>query len=261
MRRLHSRKLISLVISNGCPIRGIYLQLNSKYYNFLYVKWILYKNISAALSNIALFVIFVRTLNFFSQFFLYFSTLTHFSFVRFLLRLLPTAPAAALAALERPSVSPWTALCVTLNGPLCLTYSLFVLELLTVCRLASWPSVAWPPDRLSPGLLTVCAGLLSRSSISKSPVNLHLQYFFIPMFLLWRFYLFKSVLWNWLKVLWYRFMCLLLLDKCFFAITFVKFFKNVHCICVTCKPKACVIKSTSCRNVESFFVTSNLHTC
>ena len=43
---------------------------------------------------------------------------------------------------------PWTALCVTLNGPLCLTYSLFVLELLTVCRLASWPSVAWPPDRL-----------------------------------------------------------------------------------------------------------------
>jgi hypothetical protein len=115
----HSRKLISLVISNGCPIRGIYLQLNSKYYNFLYVKWILYKNISAALSNIALFVIFVRTLHFFSQFFLYFSTLTHFSFVRFLLRLLPTAPAAALAALERPSVSPWTALCVTLNGPLC----------------------------------------------------------------------------------------------------------------------------------------------
>jgi hypothetical protein len=49
-------------------------------------------------------------------------------------------------------------------------------------------------DRLSPGLLTVCAGLLSRSSISKSPVNLHLNYFFIPMFLLWRFYLFKSVL-------------------------------------------------------------------
>jgi hypothetical protein len=35
-------------------------------------------------------------------------------------------------------------------------------------------------NRLSPGLLTVCSGLLSRSSISKSPVNLHLQYFFYP---------------------------------------------------------------------------------
>jgi hypothetical protein len=53
---------------------------------------------------------------------------------------------------QRPQRPRWP----PLNGPLCLTYSLFVLELLTVCRLASWPSVAWPPDRLSPGLLTVC---------------------------------------------------------------------------------------------------------
>ena len=151
---------------------------------------------------------------------------------------------------QRPQRPRWP----PLNGPLCLTYSLFVLELLTVCRLASWPSVAWPPDRLSPGLLTVCRlaywpsvawppdrlspGLLTVCRLASwpsapaswagppSPVNLHLQYFFIPMFLLWRFYLFKSVLWNWLKVLWYRFMCLLLLDKCFFAILHLwNFFK------------------------------------
>ena len=147
----------------------------------------------------------------------------------------------------RPSVS-------NLNIPLCHLERLSVSNIFLICFRTA--------ERLSPGLLDrLSPGLLSRSSISKLPVNLHLQYFFIPMCLFWRFCLFKSVLWNWLKVLWYRFMRLLLLDKCFFAITFVKFFKNVHCICVTCKPKACVIKSTSCRNVESFFVTSNLHTC
>jgi|LakMenE18May11ns_1017448.scaffolds.fasta_scaffold9416318_1 hypothetical protein len=154
----------------------------------------------------------------------------------------------------RPSVS-------NLNIPLCHLERLSVSNIFLICFRTAERLSPGLLDRLSPGLLAVCAGLLSRSSISKLPVNLHLQYFFIPMCLFWRFCLFKSVLWNWLKVLWYRFMCLLLLDKCFFAITFVKFFKNVHCICVTCKPKACVIKSTSCRNVESFFVTSNLHTC
>ena len=106
-----------------------------------------------------------------------------------------------------------------------LTYSLFVLELLNACR---------RPERLSP-------------SFSMSVARIFNNFFVSLCFLLWG--------------LWYIFMCLLLLDKCFFPITFVIFFLNVHGICVTCKPKACVITSTRCFNVESFFVTSNSHTC